>query len=194
MGESFYTSHKSKNIKICILKQVHEDATWRGPFLYLISYTTDYMNLLWWPRRANLDFEKKKQRNLNCEIKQNLSYEIKQNLSLEEKTESLFRNKTEFKFWNKIGSDFRNKTESHFQNKTESHFRKKIGSHFSVHIWMNIFKPKLKRLFALRHSYKKHAFLMLTQSMLTSRQTCTINYIWLTFLWHLQLFTDFLLG
>ena len=56
------------------------------------------MNLLWWPRRVNLDFEKKKQRNLNCEIKQNLSYEIKQNLSLEEKTESLFRNKTEFKF------------------------------------------------------------------------------------------------
>ena len=109
------------------------------------------------------------------------------------KTESLFRNKTEFQFWNKIGSDFRNKTESHFQNKTESHFRNKIGSHFSVHIWMNIFKPKLKRLFALRHSYKKHAFLMLTQSMLTSRQTCTINYIWLIFLWHLQLFTDFLL-
>ena len=139
-------------------------------------------------------FWKQKQRNLNCEIKQNLSYEIKQNLSLEKKTESLFRNKTEFQFWNKIGSDFRNKTESHFQNKTESHFRKKIGSHFSVHIWMNIFKPKLKRLFALRHSYKKHAFLMLTQSMLTSRQTCTINYIWLIFLWHLQFFTDFLLG
>ena len=169
----------------------------------------NFADKIWWPRRANLDFEKKQQ-NLNCEIKQNLSYEIKQNLTFErkrnlsyeikqnlsfekKKTESLFRNKTEFQFWNKIGSDFRNKTESHFQNKTESHFRNKIGSHFSVHIWMNIFKPKLKRLFALRHSYKKHAFLMLTQSMLTSRQTCAINYIWLIFLWHLQLFTDFLL-
>ena len=77
----------------------------------------------------------------------------------------------------KIKSELRKKAESHFQNKTESHFRNKIESHFSVHIWMDIFKPKLKRLFALRHSYKKHAFLMLTQSMLTSRQTCIINYI-----------------
>ena len=68
---------------------------------------------IWWPRRANLNFEKKQQ-NLNCEIKQNLSYEIKQNLTFErkrnrsyeinrisllkKKTESLFRNKTEFQF------------------------------------------------------------------------------------------------
>ena len=39
---------------------------------------------IWWPRRANLNFEKKQQ-NLNCEIKQNLSYEIKQNLTFERK-------------------------------------------------------------------------------------------------------------
>ena len=129
--------------------------------------------MLWWPMRANLDF--KINQNLNCEIKQNLTFKIKHSLDFEKKTEP----------------HFRNKTESHFQNKTESHFRNKIESHFSKHIWMNLFKPKLKRLFALRYSYKKHAFLILTQSMLTSRRTCSMNYISLIFWRHLQLFTDF---
>ena len=98
------------------------------------------------------------------------------------KTESRFWNKLKSQFWNKIQSRFwkktteshfrnktesqeRNKTESHFRNKTESHFRNKTESHFSVNIWMNLFKPKLKRSFALRHSYKEHAFLILTQSI-----------------------------
>ena len=82
-------------------------------FTRLLKTFRDCEPKVWWPRRANLDFEKKQQ-NLNCEIKQNLSYEIKQNLtferkrnlsyeikqnlSFEKKTESLFRNKTQFQF------------------------------------------------------------------------------------------------
>ena len=45
------------------------------------------------------------------------------------------------------------------------------------------FKPKSKRLFVLRHSYKKHAFEIITQSMLNRIQTSSIYYTSLNFLW-----------